>query len=137
MLPAVGGEMNFSVFSNTPEHSVLFFILSFIGVQLIYNQFLLYSKVNQLYIYQLFLRFYSHIGHQRVLGGVPCAIQQVLICYPFYIQQCISVNPNLPIYPSLPPFPLGEHSVPNQFCPQEKLFYQNLTCWDFARAQST
>ena len=29
---AVGEEKEFSVFSNTPEHSVLFFILIFIGV---------------------------------------------------------------------------------------------------------
>ena len=68
-------------------------------------QFLLYSKVNQLYIYiyPLFFRFFSHIGHQTVLSRVPCAMQQVLISYLFYIQQCVYVNPNLPIYPSLPP----------------------------------
>ena len=64
-------------------------------------QFLLYSKVNHLYIYiyLLFFRFYSHIGHYRVLSRVACAIQQVLISYLFYIQQCVFVNPNLPIYP--------------------------------------
>ena len=48
-------------------------------------QFLLYSKVNQLYIYQLFSRFYSYIGHYRVLSRVPCAIQQVLISYLFFL----------------------------------------------------
>ena len=39
--------------------------------------FLLYGKVNQLYIYmyQLFFRFFSHVGHYRVLSRVPCAIQ--------------------------------------------------------------
>ena len=42
-------------------------------------QFLLYSKVNQLYIYLLFFIFCSHIGHYRVLEGAPCTIQQVLI----------------------------------------------------------
>ena len=58
-------------------------------------QFLLYSKVNQLYIYMypLFFRFYSHIGHYRVLSRVPSAIQQILISYLFYIQQCVYVNP--------------------------------------------
>ena len=39
--------------------------------------FLLYSKVNQfyVYIYPLFFRFFFHIGHYRVLRRVPCAIQ--------------------------------------------------------------
>ena len=49
------------------------------------------NKVNQLYIYiyiypLFFFRFFSHIDHYRVLGRVPCAIQQVLISYLFYIQ---------------------------------------------------
>ena len=44
-------------------------------------QFLLYTKVNHLYIYicPLFLRFFSHVGYYRVLSRIPCAIQQVLI----------------------------------------------------------
>ena len=69
-------------------------------------QFLLYSKVNQLYIYiyPLFFGFPSHLGHHRALSRVPCAIQQVLISYLFYTyyQQCIYVNSNLPIHPTLP-----------------------------------
>ena len=38
--------------------------------------FLLYSKVNQLYvyIYPLFFGFPSHLGHHRSLSRVPCAI---------------------------------------------------------------
>ena len=38
--------------------------------------FLLYSKVNQLYIYlyPLFFRFCSYIGHYKALSRVPCAI---------------------------------------------------------------
>ena len=42
---------------------------------------------NQLYmyIYQLFFRLFSHIGHYRVLSEVLCAIQLVLISYLFYI----------------------------------------------------
>ena len=69
-------------------------------------QFLPHSKVNQLYIYiyLLFFGFPSHLGHQRALSRVPCALQQVLISYLFYTQQCIHVNPNLPIHPTpLPP----------------------------------
>ena len=51
--------------------------------------FLLYNKVNQLYIYiyplfQIFF-FFLHIGHYRVLKRVPNAVQQVFICYLFYI----------------------------------------------------
>ena len=63
-------------------------------------QFLLYSKMNQLYIYLLFFRFYSHMGHFGDLSRVPCAIQQVFIKHLFYVQQYVYVNPNLPIYPS-------------------------------------
>ena len=69
-------------------------------------QFLLYSKVNQLYVfkYPLFFVFPSNLGHHRALSRVPHAIQQVLISYLFYTQyqQCIYVNPNLPIHPTLP-----------------------------------
>ena len=69
----------------------------------------MYSKVNQLYvyIYPLFFGFPSHLGHQRALCRVPCAILQVLVSYLFYTQyqQCIYVNPNLSIHsPHLPPW---------------------------------
>ena len=42
--------------------------------------------MNQLYthIYPLFLRFFSHGGHCRVLSGVPSAMHQLLISYLFY-----------------------------------------------------
>ena len=64
-------------------------------------QFLLYSKVNQLYeyIYPLFFRFPSHLGHHRSLSRVPCAKQQVLISYLFYMQQCVYVNLKILIHP--------------------------------------
>ena len=80
-------------------------------------QFLLYIKVNHLYvyIYPLFFRFPSHLGHHRALSRVPCAIQQVLISYLFYTQQCIYVNPNLPIHPTPPP-PLGIHKFVLYIC---------------------
>ena len=51
--------------------------------------FLLYRKVSQLYIYMyvspVFFRLFAHIGLYRVLSRVPCAIQQVLISYLFYL----------------------------------------------------
>ena len=66
-------------------------------------QFLLCSKVNQLYIYiyAVFFRFPSQLGHHTPLSRVSCAMQQVLISYLFYTQQCIYVSPNLPIHPTL------------------------------------
>ena len=65
-------------------------------------QFPLYSKMNQIFISPLFWIF--HLGHHRALCRVPCAIQLVLISYLFYTQyqQCIYINPNLPIYPTYP-----------------------------------
>ena len=72
----------------------------YIGLQLIYNvcQFQVYSKVIQLYIYiyLFFFRFFSHIGYCRVLSRVSCVIQQVLVDYLFYKQQCAYVNPKSP-----------------------------------------
>ena len=41
-----------------------------------------------------FLRFFSHIGRYRVLGRVPCAIQQVLIIY--FIPSSVYVS--IPIF---------------------------------------
>ena len=55
-------------------------------------QFLSYGRVNQLYIYPLIFRFPSHLGPRRVLSRVPCAAEQVLISYLFYIQCCVYVN---------------------------------------------
>ena len=37
-------------------------------------------------------RFFSHIGHYRVLRRVPCAIQQVLIIYYIYIYTHIYIQ---------------------------------------------
>ena len=41
-------------------------------------QFLLYSNVNQLYVYihPLSFRFFSHLGHLRAWSQVPCAIRR-------------------------------------------------------------
>ena len=47
----------------------------------IYKVVLLYNNVIQIYMFThpLFFRFFSHIDHHRILGRVPCAIQQVLV----------------------------------------------------------
>ena len=97
---------------------VFFFFLEY-SCFIILCQFILYSKVNQLYIhiFTLFFGFPSHLGHQTALSRVPCAIQQVLISYLFYIQyqQCIYVNTNLPIYPTPTPR-LGIHTFVPYVC---------------------
>ena len=49
-----------------------------------FYQFLLYSKVTQLYI--LFVTLSSIMFHHKWLGIVPCAIQQDLIAYPLQMQ---------------------------------------------------
>ena len=97
----------------TKHETDSYYVIIFIKFLLEYScftilcQFILYSKVNQLcvYIYPLFFGFPSHLGYHRALSRVPCVIQQVLISYLFYTQyqQCIYVNPNLPI-PPIPHF---------------------------------
>ena len=57
-------------FNNTDTFSFLYFLIIFIGVQLIYNVVLV-SGVQQsesvvIYMYPLFFRFFSHIGHYGV-----------------------------------------------------------------------
>ena len=68
-------------------------------------QFLLYSKVNQLYICRnlVIFGFPSLIGHHRALSSFLCCVQ-VLTSYPFHTQQCVQANPSLPVHPI--PLPL-------------------------------
>ena len=49
-------------------------------------KFLLYSKVNRLYVctYPLVFEFPSHFGHHRALSRVPGAVLQILISNLFY-----------------------------------------------------
>ena len=71
---------------------------NFIRAQLISNVVLV-SGVQQsqlyickcmyIYIYPLFFRLFFHIGYHRVLSKAPYALQQVLVNYLFYIQQCV------------------------------------------------
>ena len=116
---------------------LFFFIVLEYSCFIMLCQFQVYSKVNQLYIYRypvfLFLRFFSHIGHYRVLSRVPCAIQQVLISYLLYIQQCVYVNPNLPIYPS-PPYPLVTISLLSTSVTQKRqISYDIAYMWNLKR----
>ena len=74
----------------------LFLKKFFIGICLIYDAVLVSGVLQSestIYIYVcvcvcvcvLFFRLFYHIGHHRVLSRVPCAIQEVLISYLFYI----------------------------------------------------
>ena len=87
-------------------YSSFFFLLkkNKTGVQLLHTAVSV-SAVQQsqsaLFIHTyLFWGFLSHLGHHRALSRVPCAKQQVLISYLFYIRWCIYVSPNLPIHPT-------------------------------------
>ena len=94
-------------------------------------QFLLFSKVTQLYIllYPLLFRFSSHKSHYRVLSRVPSAINQVLISYLYYIDSyiciyliiylclCSSVYMSIPISQFiLLHFSLGNHKFVFYIC---------------------
>ena len=65
-------------------------------------------------VYIFFFRFFSIIGYYKILNIVPCAMQQDLVIYLFHIQQFVSVNPKLLIYPSLLNF--GNHTFVFYVC---------------------
>ena len=72
-------------------------------------QFLLYSKMNHLYIYthiHVYIPF-SHIVmlYHKWLDIVPRAIQMDIVAYPFQRQEFASINPKLPIHPTPSPTP--------------------------------
>ena len=67
-------------------------------------------------ILSTFFRFFSIIGFYKILNIVPCAIQQVLVVYLFYIQQCVYVNPKPLIYPPLLATPFGNHKFVSYAC---------------------
>ena len=78
-------------------------------VQLIYNsgKFLLQNEGISFicvciykYIYIVFFLFFPIIVYHRTLNIVPCAMQEDLVIYPFYIQQFASANPKFPVHPS-------------------------------------
>ena len=91
---------------NLPQTQLLIFSIIFVGVQLIYNVLLVpgvqkSESVIYIYIciYPLFFRFFPHIDHYRVLSSLCYTVCPYQL---FYIQQCVYINPNLPICP----FPL-------------------------------
>ena len=79
-------------------------------------------------MYPLFFQFTSHLGHHRPLSRDPCAIQWVLFSYLFHTEQCVYVNPNLPIHSSVfPPLAIiSLFSIPIilfLFCKQVHLYH--------------
>ena len=72
--------------------------LILIGVQLFYNVvlFLLQSKINQPYIYMCSLPF--GLPSHQVPSAIQCGLLSYLFCTQY--QECIWVNPNLPIPPT-------------------------------------
>ena len=55
------------------------------------------------YTYTYSFRFYSHVGHYRVLSRICYATQQVLFSYLLYIQQYVYVDHHLPLYLAFSP----------------------------------
>ena len=73
-------------------------------------QFQVYSKVIDIHTHiSIHVQILFPIDYYRILSRVPCAILQVLFDCIFCIQQCVYVNSKLLIYPSLLPFPFGNH----------------------------
>ena len=58
-------------------------IQDYSGVIHTYTLYMLY-KYNNIYLF--FFRLFSLIGYYKILNIVPCAIQQDLVVYLFYIQ---------------------------------------------------
>ena len=74
--------------------------------------FLLYSTVNQPYVYTfpLFFGFLFHLGHHKELSRVACAYSRFSLVIHF-IYSIKSVYMSIPISQVIPspPFPLGIH----------------------------
>ena len=90
-----------------------FFFWSFIEVELIYKAVIICAvqqsdPVIHIHIIHS-LWFFSHIDYHRILGRVPCAIQQVPVGQSFHIPQCAYANPKPLVRPSHTPFPFGGH----------------------------
>ena len=74
----------------TRELLCQFIFILLIYWSLVYYSVVLISSVQQhdsfTYTYRsIFFRFFSFIGYYKILSRVPCAIQQVLLGYLFYI----------------------------------------------------
>ena len=59
--------------------------------------------------YTFFFKFFSHIDYQRILGRVPCALQQVPVGQSFHIPQRAYASPKPPVHPFPLPVPFGNH----------------------------
>ena len=67
------------------------------------------ESAGPIHIYPLFSGFPFHLGHHRALNRVPCPIQEALITYLSYTQQCIYVNLDVPIHLTPPSSHHGIH----------------------------
>ena len=82
MLYNITLQLMFIFFQGSKYVTPLYFLINFYSVQLIYSVVLVSAvQPNQLYVYvyPLFFRFYSYIGHYRVLGRVPCVYSRFLL----------------------------------------------------------
>ena len=95
----------------------------------VFCQFLLYSRVNQLYTYVYsFFRFLFHLGHHRALSSF-LAIQQVLIF--LYVVVYIYVNPKF-----MPPTLLSISLFSVRFLSYTLDFFSQLSSGYFVRNNS-
>ena len=60
-----------------------------------------------IYTHPFSFRFFSRIDYHRMLGRVPCAIQQVPIGQSFHILQCAHADPKPHTHPHIHPVPFG------------------------------
>ena len=84
---------------------IIFFILFLLacGCFTVLCLFLLYSKVNQLYVYvsPLLLGFPSHLGHHRALSRFPLLYSRFLLVS-YFMHSISSVSMSIPISPFSP-----------------------------------
>ena len=71
----------------------------------------------------VFLTLSSSMFHHKCLVIVPCAIQHVVITYPFQMQYFASKIPKLPVHPTCSSSPL----------PMTSLFSKSVTLFRFCR----
>ena len=100
-----------------------------IQVQLIYDVLLFGLQQSDSHIYThvhthiYFFIFFFIVVYYKILNMVTSAIQQILVVYLLYIQQFVSANPKLLIYPSSPAFPFSNHKFFScVFCFVNKFF---------------
>ena len=74
--------------------------------------FLLYSKVNQPYLYiHLFSGFPYHLGHYSVLSRVPCAIYSSFSLIIYFIHSISGIYMAVPISQFNLPLPFGIYTL--------------------------